>query len=153
MRTLVLILTVVLTQSVLAERTDFNKILVNVGGESWTTRDMQVYQSVLSEVFKKKQLSTYSKSSLDDFLLSRMSFKEAKVLNLVADKNPVPESEKKKLTQFKGEEVDREIDLITKAENLVEIKEAQHKDANRFNAWYELMKRKYVVRIKALDIK
>ena len=115
---------------------------------------MQVYQSVLSEVFKKKRLSEFSKSALDDFLLSRMSFKESKVLNLTAtEKMAVTEAEKKKLPQFKAEEIQREADLIIKAENLIEIKEAQHKDAARFTNWFELMKRKYVVRIKAGDVK
>ncbi len=153
LKSIVLTLILVITSSALAERADFIKVVANVGGESWTNRDMQVYETVLSEIFKKKKLSEFSKSDYNDFLLSRMSFKEAKNLNLTGDKIVVSEADKKRLANFKSEEIDREVELIAQAQNIIEIKESQHKEATRFNNWFELMKRKYVVRTKTTDLK
>jgi hypothetical protein len=132
-----------------AERTEINKVLFSAGDQSWTSRDMSLYQSVLSDVFKKKKLSEFSKNEFNDFLLSRISLKEADIFQISYDKKSLSESERKKLTQFTKDEIDKEVTSIAKAQALIEIKENQHKDAARFNTWLELMKRKYVVRIKS----
>ena len=63
-------------------QSEFNKILFSIGSNSWTLRDRQVYQAVLGEVFQKKMLSAFSKDPENDFLLSRLSFKEAAVFEL-----------------------------------------------------------------------
>ena len=114
---------------------------------------MQVYESVLNEVFKKKNLSEYSKNQFNDFLLSRLSLREANLFQITAEKKPLLEPERKKLAAFTNAEIDRELALISKAQALIEIKESQHKDAARFNSWVELMKRKYVVHIKSSENK
>ncbi len=131
------------------ERTELNKVLFSVGEQSWTLRDMELYQSVMSDIFKKKTLSAFSKNEFNDFLVSRISLKEADVFQISYDKKAVTEAERKRLTAFTKEEIDREVTAVAKAEALIEIKESQHKDTARFNTWYELMKRKYVVRIKS----
>jgi len=110
---------------------------------------MELYRNVMSDVYKKKSLTQYSKDEFNDFLVSRISLKEADVFQISYDKKAPTESERKKLSAFTREEIDKELTAIAKAEALIEIKENQHKDNARFNTWYELMKRKYVVRIKS----
>jgi hypothetical protein len=132
-----------------AERTELNKVLFSAGDQSWTLRDMEIYQSVLGEVFKRKKLSDFSKNEFNDFLLSRISVKEADIFQISFDKKTLTEPERKKLPQFTKAELEKEVTAIAKADALIEIKENQHKDSARFNTWFELMKRKYVVRIKA----
>jgi len=132
-----------------AERTELNKVLFSAGDQSWTSRDMDLYQSVLSDIYKKKKLSEFSKNEFNDFIISRVSLKEADVFQISYDKKSLTEAERKKLGTFTKDELDKEVTAIAKAQALIEIKENQHKDAARFNTWYELMKRKYVVRIKA----
>ncbi|MCC2679526.1 MAG: hypothetical protein K0R29_2102 [Pseudobdellovibrio sp.] len=131
------------------ERTELNKVLFSVGDQSWTMRDMDLYRSVMSDVYKKKSLTQYSKDEFNDFLVSRISLKEADVFQISFDKKVPTEPERKKLAAFTRDEIDKEVTAIAKAEALIEIKENQHKDSARFNTWYELMKRKYVVRIKS----
>lgn len=132
-----------------AERTEINKVLFSVGNQSWTMRDLELYQSVLNVVFNKKVLSQYSKDEFNDFLVSRVSLKEADVFQISYVKQAITEPERKKLVAFTREEIEKEVTAIAKADALIEIKENQHKDTGRFNTWLELMKRKYVVRIKS----
>lgn len=134
--------------AVFAEKSDLNRVLFSVGGTAWTSRDRAVYQSVLSEIFQKKSLSQFSKDAENDFLLSRVSSKEAAVFDFAGEPVVVSEASRKKLKEFNSDEVDREVALIRKAAAFIEIKESQHKDAIRFNAWFDLLKRKYVVRLK-----
>ncbi len=123
-------------------------MLFSVAGQAWTSRDRDVYQSVLTEVFQKKLLSQFSKNAENDFLLSRVSSKEAAVFDFTGDKVTVTESDRKKLSAFSKDEIDREVSLIAKTKTFIDIKESQHKDAIRFNTWFDLLKRKYLVRMK-----
>jgi len=136
-------------QAYAAESAEINKVLFSVGNQSWTMRDMEIYHGVLNGVFKKKSLSQFSKDEFSDFLVSRVSLKEADVFQISYDKVAVTEPERKKLSAFTREEIEKEVTAIAKAEALIEIKENQHKDIGRFNTWLELMKRKYVVRVKS----
>lgn len=132
-----------------AQKSDLNRVLFAVGASSWTTRDREAYEAVLSEFFKKKSLSQFSKSADSDFLLSRLAFREASVFELTPDqRRKAGEVDRKKLSAFSAAEIDREMDYILKAAVMVEIKESQHKESGRFNSWYELLKRKYQVRMK-----
>lgn len=142
-----LIFILIFSGAVQAQKTDVNRVLFSIGTTSWTSRDREAYQFVLSEVFQKKALSQYSKNPENDFLLSRLSYKEAAVFELSAgEKTKVDVN--KKLNGFTPAEVERETNYISKALILIEIKESQHKDSRRFNSWFELLKRKYLVRLK-----
>lgn len=134
--------------AVLAQKTDVNRVLFSIGTTSWTSRDREVYQFVLNEVFQKKALSQYSKNPENDFLLSRLSYKEAAVFELSSGEKNKMADLGKKLNGFSATEVERETDYISKALILIEIKESQHKDSRRFNSWFDLLKRKYLVRLK-----
>ena len=127
-------------------------MLFRVADQSFTLRDKQIYETVLAEVFKKKQITDYSKTDFNDFLVSRLSLKEADLFQISFDKKTVSEDDRKKIG-FSKEEIEREVLAISKAQALIDIKETQHRDASRFNSWFELIKRKYVVRVKANEIK
>ena len=115
-------------------------------------RDQQVYQAVLSEIFKKKNLSPYSASESDDFVLSRLSEKESSLFDLNYEILKATETQKKHLSNFTSSEVDKEIAAISKATAIIEIKESKKQDQARFKTWVELLKRKYQFKIKSGEI-
>ena len=138
--------------SAFAERVELNKILFTTGNTSWSSRDQQIYQTVLNEVFKRKRISQYSQSEFNDFLLSRLAEKEANTFELKYDKIEATEAQKKKMG-FSNSEIVAEVQRISKAITLTEIKESYHNDTKRFASWFDVMKRKYTVKIKAIDAK
>lgn len=148
-----LILTAIFIQSsAFAERVELNKILFTAGNTSWSSRDQQIYQSVLSEVFKRKKISQYSQSEFNDFLLSRLAEKEANTFELKFDKIEATEAQKKKIG-FSNSEINAEVQRIAKAITLTEIKESYHNDSKRFASWFDVMKRKYTVKVKTIETK
>ncbi len=131
---------------------EFNKILFSLSGQSWTLRDQQIYQAVLGEIFKKKNLSPYSSGESDDFVLSRLSEKESSLFDLNYEAVKANETQKKHLSNFTSAEVNKEIAAISKASAIIEIKESKKQDQSRFKTWVELLKRKYQFKIKSAEI-
>lgn len=119
------------------------------GNETSTTRDLALYKSVLTEVFRKKNLSQYSANEVQDFLLSRMAFKESQVFSLNTEPIKASDSARKKLEAYDKAEVDREVSLITQSLAWIELKENQLKDRERFQNWIDVLKRKYQLKIKS----
>lgn len=130
-----------------------NEVLFSVSGTAATSFDRQTYTGVLNEVFQKKSLSTFSRDPASDFLLSRLADREARIFDLPGEKPKISESARKKLSDLSAEEIDNEAGLIARALALVEIKEAQLKQQERFDTWFELLKRKYQLKIKTTDSK
>ena len=128
-----------------------NEVLFFAANESATARDRQIYQSVLREVFQKTTIGRFIKKQSDDFLLSRLSYKEAIAFGLQNTEIKVPETAKKQLTEYSKAEIDREVEIISKALALIEIKEAQFKEKDRFDTWFEVIKRKYQVKFKSAE--
>lgn len=130
-----------------------NEILFTMDGESLTLRDLKLYQAVLREVFKKDRLSDFNLKEPEDFLLSRVCYREAKTFETQGVPYKITEQNKKKLVDFTDDEIEIESASIAKAIGLIEIKESQLKQKERFFAWFELVKRKNQVRIKSVDMK
>lgn len=130
-----------------------NEILFSIANEPSTSRDMQTYQKMLNEVFQKNKISQFTKKLSEDFLLSRLSYKEAKVFELTGFKTKISEASREKLSEFSQIEIDREIEIISKAMELIEIKESQLKQQARFDTWFELLKRKYQLKLKSSEVK
>ena len=128
---------------------EFNKILFSVSGQSWTSRDQQAFDIVLNEVFKKKKLTTASETELEDFLLSRLSEKESSLFDLSFAAVKLTEQQRKKMNFLTSAEVNREVEMISKAIAILDLKETQQKDPVRFKAWFELLKRKYQLKMKS----
>lgn len=151
-RFLFIYISIFIQSSAFAERVELNKILFTTGNTSWSSHDQQIYQSVLSEVFKRKKISQYSQTEFNDFLLSRLAEKEASTFELTYDKVEVSEAQKKKLG-FTLAEINAEVERVSKAITLTEIKESYHNDTKRFASWFDVMKRKYTVKIKTIEPK
>lgn len=130
-----------------------NEILFTMDGESLTLRDFKLYQAVLREVFKKERLGEFTVKESEDFLLSRVCYREAKTFETQGVPFKVTDLNKKKLSDFTESEIESESETISKALGLIEIKESQLKQKERFSAWFELVKRKNQVRIKSVDMK
>lgn len=129
-----------------------NEVLFSIANESSTSRDRLVYQRVLNEVFKKDTISQFTPKTADDFLLSRLSYKEAKAFDMHGNEMKINENSKKKLiSEFTQSEVERELEVISTALALIEIKEAQLKGKERFDTWFELIKHKYQLKIKSSE--
>lgn len=135
----------------LQAETIMNEVLFSIANESSTSRDRLVYQRVLNEVFKKDTISQFTPKTADDFLLSRLSYKEAKAFDMHGNEMKINENSKKKLSEFTPSEVERELEVISTALALIEIKEAQLKGKERFNTWFELIKHKYQLKIKSSE--
>jgi hypothetical protein len=142
-----------------AETSVVNEVLFSVAGKSATTRDRLLYETLIQEVFEKKQLSKFSKKKSDDFLLSRLSSREALVFDILGDKKKMTDSMRKKMSHFSAVEIENEMALISKALSIVELKENQLAQENqltpeaRFDAWLEVLKRKYQVKLKSNEMK
>jgi hypothetical protein len=136
-----------------------NEVLFSVAAKSATARDRLLYETIIQEVFEKKQLSRFSKKKSDDFLLSRLCSREAEVFDISPDKKIVSDSARKKMNDFSTTEIENEISLISKALSIIELKENQIVKENqltpqeRFDTWYEVLKRKYQVKIKSNEMK
>lgn len=130
-----------------------NEILFTMDGESLTLRDFKLYRTVLREVFKKERLGEFVIKESEDFLLSRICYREAKTFETQGVPYKLTEQNRKKLSDFTDDEVELESEAIAKAIGLIEIKESQLRQKERFFAWFELVKRKNQVRIKSVDMK
>ena|GEM_PF-3092396 len=125
-----------------------NEILFTVASEPATARDQQIYQAVLNEVFQRKTMGVFTAKLADDFLLSRLAYKEAVAFDFQAEDVKQNEAAKKKLSPYSKTEINKEVEIISKALALIEIKENQLKEKARFDAWFEIIKRKYLVKFK-----
>lgn len=129
---------------------DYNSILFSAGGQSWTSRDQMVYGLVLNEVYKKKNLSPMIPAGADDFILSRLSQKEASLFDLAYEKIRITDSQIKKMGNgITREEAEKEVEYIAKAHAILELKQNQHQEPDRFTAWVDLLKRKYLFKQKS----
>ncbi len=142
-----------------AEGSLVNEVLFSLAAKSSTARDRLLYETLIQEVFEKKQLSKYSKKKSDDFLLSRLSSREAEAFDIRPDKKIISDSARKKMNEFSAAEIENELSLISKALSIIELKENQLAKENqltpqeRFDTWYEVLKRKYQVKIKSHEMK
>ncbi|MBY0555244.1 hypothetical protein K2P97_11990 [bacterium] len=136
-----------------AQSTVLNEVLFSVGGVSWTARDRQLYETVIREVYTRDKISKFSLKTKEDFLISRLSAREAEAFDLQPEKNKTADAVKKKFNEFSAAEIESEVNQISKALTIVELKENQLKQQDRFDAWVELLKRKYQVKIKSNELK
>lgn len=129
-----------------------NEILFSMAGESYTRRDQQLYKILLAEVFQKKQIGKFLQKEEFDFMLSRLALKEADAFGLKVTPVKLPESVRKKLSDYTPAEIDRELRAISKALAYIALKESQLQQPERFNTWFELLKRKYQIKLKSASL-
>lgn len=130
------------------EATSVNEIVFSVSKQSSSRRDLELYQFVLKEFFQKNKMSIFSKRELEDFLLSRLAYREALNFDLSGVEAKNKSFDAKKQNGYTDVEVKEEVQVLLKALAYMEIKENHLKEQVRFDTWFDLLKRKYQVKYK-----
>lgn len=130
-----------------------NQVLFFESSQSWTSRDFELFEKVKKEVLQKSRISQFTESENEDFLLSRLSAREALLFEVIPAKFRLSEAQKKSFSDYSTKEIDEELSQLGLATSLIDIKEDQLKQKIRFKTWLDLLKRKYQVRVKSLDFK
>ncbi len=130
-----------------------NQVLFYESKDSWTARDFELFEKIKKDFFPSGNLSSFSENNDEDFLLSRLSAREALLFELTPLKFKLSETQRLALSDFSKLEIDEEIKNLGLAAALVELKESQLKQKLRFKTWLDLLKRKYQFKIKSYDFK
>ena len=133
--------------------TTLNQVLFYESKQSWTSRDQELFNKLKKEVVQKERLSAFTETSDEDFLLSRLSAREALLFEVTPFKFKITEAERNALAGYSRPEIDEELNHLGLAVALVELKESQLKQKLRFKTWLDLLKRKYQFKIKSADFK
>ncbi|MBC7741293.1 MAG: hypothetical protein H7061_03790 [Bdellovibrionaceae bacterium] len=129
-----------------------NKILFSESEQSWTLRDLEIYQKTLAVATDKKKISDWSENSSEDFLLSRLCFREAKLFEVTPEKIKISEADRKKMGEYSPKEFEEELNRVAFALMFIELKSNQIKQKERFKPWVDHLKRKYQVKYKTNEI-
>lgn len=132
----------------------FNQILFTEGDQSWTARDFKLYKKIILLVTKNEKMNAFSKNDAEDFLLSRLLKREALLFEITPQKLVLPvlsksEHNKSELNEFSKKEIDQELIIVSESLALLDLKSSQMSQKIRFQAWMEVLKRKYAVKIKS----
>lgn len=130
-----------------------NQVLFYESKQSWTSRDLELFNHIKKEVLKKSRLSQLADTDHEDFLLSRLAAREAILFEVTSVKIRLADTQKQSLQNFSNKEIDEELAQVGRALTLIELKESQLNQKMRFKTWFDLLKRKYQVKIKAADFK
>lgn len=130
-----------------------NQVLFYESKQSWTERDLELYEKIKKEIVHKDRISQFTENKDEDFLLSRLSAREAMLFEVSALKFKLSEAQRASLAGFSSKEVDSELNQLGLALALVDLKESQLKQKLRFKTWFDLLKRKYQVKIKSVEFK
>lgn len=108
---------------------------------------------IKKQALPAERLSQFTENDDEDFLLSRLSAREAILFEVAPTKIKLSEQQRQSLTGFSNQEIEAELKEIALAAGLVELKESQLQQRLRFKTWFDLLKRKYQVKIKSFDFK
>jgi hypothetical protein len=128
-----------------------NQVLFYESAQSWTMRDFQLFEKMKPLVLQKPLLSQFVESANEDFLLSRLSAREAQLFEIAITPLKLSDSQRKSLSTFTNSEINQELAQISSATALIDLKEVQLKQKLRFKTWFDLLKRKYQVKVKTAD--
>lgn len=134
-----------------ASQAVFNQVLFTEADVSWTSRDLKLYKKLLQLLTKKEKMTPFSKSSTEDFLLSRLLKREALLFEIAPQKLSMSSSVNSELSGFTKLEIEQEIKMISEALALLDLKSSQVSQKIRFQVWMDVLKRKYSVKIKSTE--
>ena len=132
-----------------ASVTVFNQVLFTEGNQSWTSRDFKLYKKIVVLVTKSEKMNAFSKNAVEDFLLSRLLKREALLFEIAPQKLVLPALNKSDLSEFTKSEIEQELVMISEALALLDLKNSQMSQQIRFQAWMDVLKRKYAVKMKS----
>lgn len=130
-----------------------NQVLFYESKQSWTERDHELFEKIKKLALEKSRLSQYTENNDEEFLLSRLATREALVFELTPSKLWLSESQRQSLSGFSAKEIENELKQMALAVALIDMKESQLKQKLRFKTWFDLLKRKYQVKIKSAEFK
>lgn len=130
-----------------------NQILFYESKQSWTSRDLELFEKIKKDVLHKDQISQFVENKDEDFLLSRLGAREAALFEVSPQKIKLSDAQRASLSEFSQKEVDSELLQIGLAMSLIDLKESQLKQKLRFKTWFDLLQRKYQVKIKSAEFK
>jgi hypothetical protein len=134
-----------------------NHIICSDQSTSWTSRDLELFTKIknlmssnANGVFKlvNFELKNNEFKPLDEFLLIRLAAKEAQLFEITPVKLSAIDTSIL-LRDFAKEEVQAELSSLGLALAMIRFKELQLKEASRFITWFEILKRKYQVKMKS----
>lgn len=133
-----------------------NQIICSDQSTSWTLRDLELFAKIKNlmssngnGVFKlvNFELKNNEFKPVDEFLLIRLAAKEAQLFEITPLKLAAIDTSIL-LRDFSKEEVQAELSSLSLALAMIRFKELQLKEASRFITWFEILKRKYQVKMK-----
>lgn len=130
-----------------------NQVLFYESKQSWTSRDFDLFEKVKKEVLHKDRIGQFVETNAEDFVLSRLGAREAELFEMSPIKLKLSESQRSGFVGYSQKEIDTELSQVGLALSLIELKESQLKQKLRFKTWFDLLKRKYQVKIKSTDFK
>lgn len=125
-----------------------NQVLFSEGGQSWTSRDLNLYSKTITTYLKQEKLAEYSESATEDFLISRLLKREAVSFDLHPQNMFQYVSVKNGTSEFSRKETEDELLGLSYAITLYNLKTKQMTQKVRFKAWIDVLKRKYQVKMK-----
>lgn len=128
-----------------------NQVLFYESKQSWTARDLDLFEKIKKEVLHKDRIGQFVESKDEDFILSRLGAREAMLFEVSPQKIKLSDAQRAALRGFSQKEIDNELSQIGLAISLIDLKESQLKQKLRFKTWLDLLKRKYQVRIKSAE--
>ena len=131
-------------------RVTLNQIIFSESDESWSSRDLHLFEKVMIAL-NKKNISSWTQGLNEDFLLSRLSYREATLFEVTPEKIKISEVERKKISGYTAKEIDDELKLLGAAFVFIDLKENQLKQKDRFEIWLSHLKRKYQVKMKSAE--
>jgi len=130
-----------------------NQVLFYESKQSWTSRDLELFEKIKKEVLHKDRIGQFVESNDEDFILSRLSAREALLFEVSPVKLKISETQKAAFNGFSQKEIENELSEIGLAMSLIDLKESQLKQKLRFKTWLDLLKRKYQVKVKSPEFK
>ncbi len=128
-----------------------NQVLFYESKQSWTSRDQELFEKLRNDLLHRSRISQFTESANEDFLLSRLTAREASLFEVTPSKFRLTELQRKSLGDFSAKEIEEELNQIGLADGLINLKEDQLKLKLRFKTWFDLLKRKYQVKVKSAD--
>jgi hypothetical protein len=130
-----------------------NQVLFYESKQSWTARDLELFEKIKKEVLHKDRIGQFVENNDEDFILSRLSAREALLFEVSPVKLKMSDSQKSAFNGFSQKEIENELSEIGLAMSLIDLKESQLKQKLRFKTWLDLLKRKYQVKVKSPEFK
>lgn len=135
-----------------------NELLFDLNKEAQTEYDFKTYKEVSDSIGNlfPQSFSKLFKNEAEQFVFTRLAYKEAEQLDIQADQNKVDhfiQNYKFNGSVKKNEMIKNEIKSLFRVSAMVAIKERQLQSRQSLSSWLQVLKRKYSLGWKSNDFK